>query len=191
MNQINTLRLDLFSTSFLFPQSHKFLTFLSHTPLFASILFSSFFLSLFYLLVFVLLPFFYFYIHSSLAMQLSSLLLAAAGLLAPVYSSAIITIGRRSEGLDVSLASIGNTKVQVSVTNTGSSEISVLKANTFFDKSPTKKANVYKEGMLRISPIYIYIYAAMNHHLRSKYHRLQKRSPIQRHSPPLQSLQSN
>ncbi|PGH33891.1 hypothetical protein GX50_03291 [[Emmonsia] crescens] len=85
-------------------------------------------------------------------MQLSSLLLAAAGLLAPVYSSAIITIGRRSEGLDVSLASIGNTKVQVSVTNTGSSEISVLKANTFFDKSPTKKANVYKEGSKKEVP---------------------------------------
>ncbi|OJD13555.1 hypothetical protein ACJ73_09190 [Blastomyces percursus] len=79
-------------------------------------------------------------------MQLSSVLLTAAGLLVPVYSSAIISIGRRFEGLNVSLSSIGHSKVQVSVTNTGSSEISVLKANTLFDSYPTKKFIVYKEG---------------------------------------------
>ncbi|EGE77503.1 metalloproteinase, variant 3 [Blastomyces dermatitidis ATCC 18188] len=85
-------------------------------------------------------------------MQLSSVLLTAAGLLAPIYSSAIISIGRRSEGLDVSLASTGNTKVQVSVTNTGSSEISILRANTLFDASPTKKFTVYKEGSRKEVP---------------------------------------
>ncbi|OJD13473.1 hypothetical protein AJ78_06084 [Emergomyces pasteurianus Ep9510] len=85
-------------------------------------------------------------------MQLSSVILAAAGLLAPVYSRAIISIGHRAEGLNVSLASAGNTKVQVSVTNTGSTEISVLKANTFFDKSPTKKVNIYREGSQKEVP---------------------------------------
>ncbi|PGH08143.1 hypothetical protein GX51_01296 [Blastomyces parvus] len=85
-------------------------------------------------------------------MQLSSIFLTAAGLLAPVYSSAIISIGRRYEGLNVSLASTGNTKAQVAVTNTGSSEISVVKANTFFDASPTKKFIVYKEGSQKEVP---------------------------------------
>ncbi|PGH02241.1 hypothetical protein AJ79_07690 [Helicocarpus griseus UAMH5409] len=79
-------------------------------------------------------------------MQLSSVLVAAAALIAPVYSSAIIPIGRRAEGLDVSLASTGNTQVKVSITNTGSEETSVLKVNTFFDESPIKKVNVLKEG---------------------------------------------
>ncbi|OAX80830.1 hypothetical protein ACJ72_04829 [Emergomyces africanus] len=78
-------------------------------------------------------------------MRLSSVMLAAAGLLVPVYSRAIISIGRRAGGLNVNLSSTGNTKVLISVTNTGSSDISVLKTNTFFDRSPTKKVNVYRE----------------------------------------------
>jgi deuterolysin len=44
-------------------------------------------------------------------MQLTSVLFAAAALLAPVYSNPIIPMGRREAGLDVELASIPNTKV--------------------------------------------------------------------------------
>lgn len=79
-------------------------------------------------------------------MQLTSVLFAAATLLAPVYSNAIIPMGRRETGLDVELASVANTKVKVSVTNSADHEINVLKANSFFDESPVQKVNVYNTG---------------------------------------------
>lgn len=80
-------------------------------------------------------------------MKFSSTLVAAATLLAPVFSHAIHHRHARSvAGLDVALASIGNTQVKVSVTNKADHEISVLNMNTFFDESPIQKVNVHKEG---------------------------------------------
>lgn len=79
-------------------------------------------------------------------MQLSSVLFAAAALLAPVYSSTIVPIGRRETGLNVELASVANTKVKVSVTNSADHEINVLKVNSFFDDSPVQKVNVHNKG---------------------------------------------
>lgn len=84
-------------------------------------------------------------------MQLTSVLVAAATLLAPVFSHAIIPMGRRETGLDVELASVGATKVKVSVTNSADHEINVLKVNSFFDKSPVQKVNVRNTGMYRSS----------------------------------------
>jgi hypothetical protein len=80
-------------------------------------------------------------------MQLTSVLVAAATLLAPVSAHAIIPLGRRATGLDVELASVGGTKIKVSVTNTADQEVNLLRVNSFFDESPVQVVNIHNTGM--------------------------------------------
>lgn len=79
-------------------------------------------------------------------MQLTSVLVAAAALLAPVYSSAIIPMGKRQEGLGVELASVGGTKLKVSVTNNAGRDVEILMMGSFFDESPVQHVNIYNTG---------------------------------------------
>jgi hypothetical protein len=68
-------------------------------------------------------------------MELTSVLVVATTLLAPVSAHVIIPLGHPATGLDVELASVGGAKIEVSVTNTADQEVNLLKVNAFFHES--------------------------------------------------------
>lgn len=63
------------------------------------------------------------------------------------HVNAVPAGGVRSSGLDVTLSSVGDTRVKAVVRNVGQEEVTFVHLNFFGDQAPVKKVTVYQNGM--------------------------------------------